>query len=372
MAIKIAYIITRADDFGGAQAHLVSLAAKMQERGHTVVVLAGGTGPLFKELSRLKIAFQELKHLVHPLNPFKDLAAIFEARSFLKKFKPDLVATHSNKAGFVGRLAAFSLKLPAVHTSHGFLFLERPKSFTGRFYRLAEKLAAVVGQMVICVSQSEYNTAAAFKVIPPNKMLVVHNGLQDFPESFRAQPEKEPVRLIMVARFAPPKDQAALLYALAGLKELKFNLQFVGDGKGLVAAKALAQELGLSEKTEFLGTRSDVNLLLVKANIFVLSSRREGFPISILEAMRAALPVVAAEVGGVAEAVIDKETGFLFAAGSAEELRAHLKELILKPALRKELGQAGRKRFLANFSLEKQVEETAEVYQKALKAPLKY
>lgn len=342
----------------------------MKARGHDALVLAGGQGVFFKKLALKKVPFEALKNLVHPVSPLKDLAAFFELRRVLKRVRPALVATHSNKAGFLGRLVAFSLKIPAVHTSHGFLFMDKPSSVRGLFYRFMEMVAAKLGQMVICVSQGEFDMAAALKVIPENKMAVVRNGLNDLEVAFRAKPEEEPVRLVMVARFAAPKDQATLLKALSDLKEFAFSLQFIGDGAGLNEAKALARDLGLAEKTEFLGERGDVEDLLAKASIFVLSSKREGFPISILEAMRAGLPVVASDVGGVSEAVIEEETGFLFAPGDALSLRTHLKELFLNPTLRQRLGQAGRKRFLEQFSLEKQVEETCEAYQQMLKRAL--
>jgi len=267
----------------------------------------------------------------------------------------------------LGRLAARKLKIPVVHTSHGFLFGGGKETITGRFYRLMEKLAAAAGSMVIAVSQSEYNCAADLQVIAKEKMVVIHNGIADLEEMFRADAGREPVRMIMVARFARPKDHLTLLEALSALKELPWSLQLVGDGRGRKRAEDLVRQLGLAGRVEFTGTRDDVNELLAESSIFVLSSRREGFPISILEAMRAGLPVVAARVGGIDEAVAEGKSGFLFEAGDSAGLSRHLEKLILEPQLREELGRAGRQLYLERFTLRKMVDQTVGVYDQLVK-----
>ncbi len=342
------------------------LATALKVRGEDVTVLAGSGGALFDALKSSGICCLLLTNLVHPVKPLRDMAVYREIRSRLRELKPDLVSTHSNKAGFLGRLAAHNLKIPVVHTSHGFLFGGRKQTLTCRFYRLMEKFAAARGDLVITVSQSEYNLAAALRVIPPEKMAVIHNGLPDMKTNLQAHPESEPARIIMVARFASPKDHRTLIRALGGLKELHWRLMLVGDGRERPAAEALVNKLGLTEKVDFPGVRPDVEELLAASSIFVLSSLREGFPISILEAMRAGLPVVASRVGGVAEAVADGETGFLFEPGDEPALKLKLAELITNPSLRRQMGLAGQKRIQANFSLNQMAEKTMIVFKKVV------
>jgi len=359
---RICFVITRADDLGGAQVHVLELAEALKERKFEVQVAAGGGGVLFEALEQLGITCHRVKNMVHPVKPGRDLAALKELRGMLQKLKPDLVTTHSNKAGFLGRLAARSLNLPVVHTSHGFLFNQKKRSVAGRFYKFMEKLAARVGDKVIAVSESEFETARALGVIPVEKMAVVHNGLPGLEKAFRCDPEKHPPKLVMVARFAPPKDHETLLKALCGLQNKDWTLDLVGDGPGLKKAEALAEKLGLTERVNFLGDRADVPQVLAGAQVFVLSSKREGFPLSILEAMRAGLPVVAAQVGGIAEAVKEKESGLLFQPGDAGVLREHLSALIDDPKMRKSMGETGRMRFEKYFTLEKMVDKTLSVY----------
>lgn len=338
------------------------LAVALKERGEDVTVLAGGGGLLFGALEKNGVDCLKLKHLIHPIHPLRDMAAFSEIRAVLRDLSPDLVTTHSNKAGLLGRVAARSLKIPVVHTSHGFLFSGRELSAAGWFYRFMEKLAAKTGDKVIVVAESEYNLAERFGVIRPRKMAIIHNGLPDCNPPALADPEIDPPQLTMVARFAEPKDHHTLLRALAGLKDLDWNLTLVGDGPGRVSAENLAADMGIKERVSFTGLREDVFRLLVESQVFILSSGREGFPLSILEAMRVGLPVVASKVGGVSEAVRDGENGFLFPPGDVDSLAEKLKQLLGNPSLRRKMGRAGRQRFLENFTLDQMVEKTMQVY----------
>ena len=329
-------------------------------------MLAGGDGILFDQLAGLGVPFHKLKRLVHPIKPWKDWNAYREIREVLLKINPDLVTTHSNKAGLLGRLAARSLIIPVIHTSHGFLFSDRPTSLAGCFYRLMEKIAAALGSKVIAVSESEFTAAEKLKVIPAGKMAVVYNGLPELNPPSPASPVSEPPCLVMVARFAKPKDHATLLKALGNLKQLPWTIQFVGDGGGQAQAENLTNMLGIAERVRFLGTVADVTPILAGSQILVLSSGREGFPLCILEGMRAGLPVVAAAVGGVGEAVVDGKTGFLFPPGNVEKLQEKLARLISDPQLRVAMGKAGRERFLQYFTLDKMLEKTMAVYRSIL------
>jgi glycosyltransferase involved in cell wall biosynthesis len=322
---------------------------------------------LFEQLNERKVPFRLLKKLVHPIRPLQDWQALREIKTVLQELQPDLVATHSNKAGLLGRWAARSLGLPVVHTSHGFLFTGREKSTAGLFYRFIEKVFASMGDRVIVVAESERQAADALKVIADEKMAVIHNGLPDIKENWQADPGAEPPGIVMVARFAAPKDHLTLLKALSGLKDLQWSLELVGDGSGRLEAEKLVEDLGIGDRVEFLGMRLDVQVVLARNQIFVLSSRREGFPLGILEAMRAGLPVVASDIGGVKEAVADGRSGLLFPPGSVEKLKQALAELLRGPELRRKMGAEGRRRYKQFFNLEQMVDKTLSLYRKMLR-----
>jgi len=169
----------------------------------------------------------------------------------------------------------------------------------------------------------------------------------------------------MVARFADFKDHGVLLRAFAKVPG-QARLKLVGDGKTLPAAKTLAEELGIRDRVEFKGVRSDVPEILAQTDVFVLASKTETLPISILEAMRAGLPVIASDVGGISEEVVDGETGLLVPAGSVEELSGALKRLLADRQLRVAMGNAGRRRFERLFLAETMLERTQALYEEVL------
>jgi glycosyltransferase involved in cell wall biosynthesis len=170
----------------------------------------------------------------------------------------------------------------------------------------------------------------------------------------------------MVARFEPQKDHATLLRALGGLLRHSWDLDLVGDGPLRPEMETLASSLGIQERVHFLGQRRDVDRILSQSQISVLVSNWEGFPLSILEAMRAGLPVVASGVGGVAEAVADGKTGYVVPQGDAEALRNRIERLVASPDLRVELGTNGRRRYEQHFTLDRLVAKTLLVYQNVL------
>jgi glycosyltransferase involved in cell wall biosynthesis len=170
----------------------------------------------------------------------------------------------------------------------------------------------------------------------------------------------------MVARLARWKDQPTLLHALSGLKDLDWQLECVGDGPLRGQLEELAQSLGLTSRVTFLGFRRDVPERIAEAQVFLLISKWEGFPRSILEAMRAGLPVVASDVGGVQESVVDGTTGFVIPRGDVVRLRECLRKLITSSELRVSMGEAGRARYEEKFTFDRLVERTTKVYESVL------
>jgi glycosyltransferase involved in cell wall biosynthesis len=170
----------------------------------------------------------------------------------------------------------------------------------------------------------------------------------------------------MVARYGAQKDHPTLLRALASLQRHPWELDLIGDGPLMGDTEALARELGLAGRVHFLGQRNDVDRRLASAQISLLITNWEGFPLSILEAMRAGLPVVASDVGGVAESVRDGESGFLVARGDVAQLRDRIERLLADPHLRRRLGASGRERFVRDFTLDVSVAKTLAVYRDTL------
>jgi glycosyltransferase involved in cell wall biosynthesis len=359
--LKIVQIVTRSDNIGGAQVHLRDLSLELLNRGHSVQVLVGGKGPFLLEMERCGIPVRSLKHLIRPVNPWRDVLAFLELRRLLRLLEPDLAATHTSKAGVIGRLAAWSLGIPAVYTAHGWSFIQEAGPIMKRVYALAEKFAGLLSAGVITVSEYDRSFCLKHRILPPEKVATVHNGIPDVPY-IPSEQDTEIPWLIMVARLERPKNHIALLKALALLQHLEWEMNLVGDGPLRSDIEQAVSRLGLTGRVNLLGARGDVPDLLRKFQIFVLCSDMEGLPISILEAMRSGLPVIASDVGGVAEMVDHGVNGFLVRKGCVEELAGRLEVLVRGKELRRRMGAASRQKYEELFHLSGMVDGTLAVY----------
>jgi glycosyltransferase involved in cell wall biosynthesis len=365
--MRILYVITRGDEIGGAQVHVRDLASAMRAAGHEVTVLAGMAGALFDQLADRQVPFRHVSDLVRPIVPHRDLSALRQLKALFRELRPDLVSTHSSKAGWLGRLAARQLRIPVIFTAHGWAFTEGVPRVQRRFYALAERLMSPLAERIITVSEYDRTLALANGIAGANKITRIHNGVHRCNGSVRPS-SPTAVRIVMIGRFSQQKDHAGLLPALARLSRLDWTLDLVGDGPLQAQAIALAGSLGIGNRVRFLGARDDVCELLHAADVSVLISNWEGFPRSILEAMSIGLPVVASDVGGVSEAVREGVTGFLVPRKDLRLLTERLELLITRADLRLALGTMGRRRYEEEFRFELMFERTVALYQQILRA----
>jgi glycosyltransferase involved in cell wall biosynthesis len=271
------------------------------------------------------------------------------------------VHANSSKAGVVGRLAAWLARVPVrIFTVHGWAFAQhqRPASLV---YLWLDRIVRPLTTTFICVSERTLEEGLAARTCVESRAVVIPNAV-DVEATPRAPLDGEPPRVVSVGRLKAPKDFATLLEALAAI-DVAFTCEIVGDGPDRDAL-AGAAPAGI----ELLGERTDVPEQLAASDVFVLSSRSEGMPISVLEAMAAGLPVVASSVGGVPEVVRDGETGIVVPPGDVGALAAALQRVLADAGLRQRFGAAGRARALAEFDLRPFGEAHRQVYDEALAA----
>jgi glycosyltransferase involved in cell wall biosynthesis len=364
--LRIVYIVTTASPIGGAQIHVRDLAAAVSAQGHFSAVITSGSGPFIEDLRRLGIPVVVLRHLSVPINPWHDVRALREVRTALTELRPELISTHSSKAGILGRLAGRSLRIPVVFTVHGWAFTPGVPPLQASVYRQVERLVGPLASKIITVSEFDRRLGLAARITDEDRIVTVHNGVPDVPQNRRADPGRAPVRLVMVARFGAQKDHPTLFRALAGLRDHAWELDLIGDGPLRNEVEALAAALGLDGRVRFLGQRTDVDQILANAQISLLVTNWEGFPRSILESMRAGLPVVASSVGGIAESVRDEENGYLVPRGDEPLLRERVRRLLASPALRARMGTSGRARYEQDFTLDHTMNRTLAVYHSVL------
>lgn len=360
--LRIAFVITRSDTIGGAAVHVRDLATALAKVGHRVRVFVGGGGMYVGHLADRGVDVVSIPSLVRELAPRQDAQAIRQLRQRLQEFGPDLVSTHSSKAGWLGRLVAYGLDIPVLFTAHGWAFTAGVAQPLRSVYCVAEMVAARFATLIVTVSDFDRELALRWKVTPASHITTVHNGVPDIDRCLLAQPDTTPPVIAMIARLDTPKDHPLLFRALATLTYRPFQIMLIGDGPFEDRLRKMAYALGIGDRVQFLGFQDDVRTHLATAQIFALVSEWEGFPRSVLEAMRAGLPVVASQVGGVGESVVDGQTGYLCPRGDMETLRNRLSRLLENPALRQRMGQAGRIRYLERFTMERLMGETMAVY----------
>ena len=371
MKVKILHVITLSET-GGAQRIVEGLVRGLVKDGRFDVTLACGPGEdLVIRLSDCLPGDRivRLKHMRRPITPIFDALGYLELFGLIRSERYDIVHCHSTKAGVLGRMAAATAAVKGiVFTAHGWSFSEGVSPVSRAVYILAEKLAARLTDRILCVSEYDRRLGLAVGIHSRGDLTVLKNGIDLAPYLAGQRddwPSDRPVRLCTVGRLADAKDPETLIRALGLLRKRvgdRFSFDFIGDGPLLRKVSEAVRTNKLDDLVHFLGNRSDVPTQLFKHDVFVLSSSWEGLPVSVMEAMAAGLPVVATNVGGVPELVESGVSGLLSPRRDPHGLASNLERLIVDPSLRRSLGDAGRKRALANFGQDRMVQETITNY----------
>lgn len=365
--LHVVFVITRSDVIGGAQVHVRDMAARLLADGHRATVLVGGQGPLLREFDLLNIEWIRVPPLAQPIDIKKDTMSLFFILRMLRRLRPDIVSTHTAKAGMLGRLASAALSIPVIFTAHGWsMNPDRLGNARARLFRLFESLGGRFSDGIINVCRFEYDLALRHGVAPQDRLFIVHNGIKDS-TCYQSDPKRTPPRIVMVARMEHPKDHGSLLYALSRLLHFEWTLDLVGEGPLMPQVRSLVRQLGLAGRVVFSGDCGwDVRERLGQAQIFALTTRSEGFPRCILEAMRAGLPVIASDVAGIGEAIQEGVTGYLISRGDSESLAARLETLVISPELRATMGENGRRRYQSLFTFDLMYKKTVACYESVL------
>jgi len=357
---RIAYLIT-SSEIGGAQTHVADLLRAM--RGQVdAVLMAGGNGPLFDLARDLGIPSVRLAGMDNALSPAKAVRALQEVVSALRQAAPDIIHTHSAKASALGRIAGRLLNIPVVYTVHGFAYKPAAPWKHRTVARVAEWLLAPLTSQVICVSEAERAMAARLP-IRKDQVTVIPNGIADMPQ--RANPGAPLRRIVTVMRLAAPKRPDLLIDAFAAAALPECEMVIAGDGPQRDMLERLANE-HCTGRVRFVGSTNDIPTLLSNAQAFVLASDHEGAPISILEAMRAGLPIVASDLPGIRDQLDDGACGMLIDNNDTQAFTMALQHLADNDIERIALGHAARARWASRFGLDPMVDATSSVYQRTL------
>lgn len=359
--MKILYVITKSE-IGGAQMHVSQLMRGMIAQGHTVGLVSYPGGWLEHEARSMGAQFFPNTSFSNAYNPFAVFASIRKLRAIARTFTPDIACCHSSGAGFFWRLGIRN-KIPTTYTAHSWAFTTGAPFSRRIIAIIAEKIVARYTSKIICVSEYDRQLALRYGITSRNKLVTIHNGVVLMPEVVRTP--HTPVRVLSIGRLAYPKEYGLLIEAFTTVSS-DASLTIVGNGPMYTALTTQIRSLGLEQKVTTLTEKKpqDIAGILATADIFILLSKHEGFPMTILEAMSARLPVVASRVGGIPEA-IDPTTGILVG-NSIGDVREALTTLIIDETLRLRMGNTARQRAESEFSIDQFLQRTLQVYEEVL------
>ena len=385
--MKIVHIITRLI-LGGAQENTLITCKLLAQRGHNVTLITGPAigpeGELFNQTKGQDYKVIVLQRLRRAINPFNDAVGYFQIKKLLRQLQPDIVHTHSAKAGILGRFAAHSLKRATkiVHTIHGLAFHQYQSQWLNKFYIAIEKSAAKRTDFFISVADAMTAQATAAGISRPEQFVTAYSAIEedDFLEPISQERKRDfrrkykidedAIVLVTIARLFMLKGHE---YIIESAKQLsrqydKCIWMFVGDGNLSDHFKQQVRQLGLAEKVKFTGLLppSQIPLAIQSSDILVHCSLREGLARTLPQAMLSGKPAVSFDVDGARE-VVNENTGRLIEPKNIEQLTKACAELIEDKDLRKKLGENGRESVKEKFAPETMVDTIEAVYEKLIK-----
>lgn len=384
--MKIVHVIARLN-VGGAALHVLQLAREQTRRGHDVLVVAGtlaaGEESMEYIADDLGVQVYKLPALQRELSVEADSSATRELREIIRARRPDVLHTHTAKAGATGRIAATlagsARPKAVVHTYHGHVLSGYFSRRWEHLFRRIESVLALTTGTLIAVSDEVRDDLVGFGVAGPERFVVVPYGFDlpawsDADDAARTRIRKElglgadtfaigwAGRLTAIKR---PLDLVRTLRAVVD-SGVDAQLVLVGDGELRGDVEALARELGVAGRTRFAGFQQRIREWYAAVDASLLTSANEGTPVVAIESLAAGRPVVATRAGGTGTVVQDGTSGYLLEIGDIAGLAARLAELARDPELRRRLGEAGAADVRERFTVSRMADEIDAVYARLL------
>jgi glycosyltransferase involved in cell wall biosynthesis len=377
---RICHIITLLE-LGGAQQNTLHTVAHLDRRRFQVSLIAGAGGHLDGEAAAIPdLEVHLLPELRREVHAGRDLLALVRLVAILRKMQPDLVHTHSSKAGILGRWAAHLAGVPrVVHTIHGFGFHPRMPFLKRRLFQTLEVWAAPLTTRFLAVSSANLEAGVHAGLFPRDKARILRSGvvLAPFRNGISAGRLREDLGIPsgaplagMVACLKPQKAPSDFVAAAARVATRLPDAHFllVGDGELRAEVEEDVRRLGMAGRFHLLGWRRDVPCIFKNLDLLVLTSLWEGLPRVVPEAMAAGIPVVATRVDGTPEVVVEGETGFLVEPHDVENLSERIAWLLSHRDAAKRMGERGRGR-VGEFDIDVMVRRQEELYEELLSSP---
>jgi glycosyltransferase involved in cell wall biosynthesis len=368
MKKKVLYLITKSV-IGGAQRYVIDLATNLPSNFEPVVVCGPG-GELIGKLTEKDVRVITIPSLGRNVSFFKDLKSFFKIISILKKERPDILHLNSSKAAALGALAGRLAGVrKIIFTGHGWAFNERRDVFSKIIIAKIHWLTMLLSHTTIAVSRKTARDVSGFFFVQ-KKIHQVHNGIGDVEflpvEEARKIISPDTKSGIWIGTISELHKNKGLDFMIKAIKRLSeasdWKFFIIGDGEEKKYLKELIHTNSLEERVVLCGQIPDTAKLLKAFDIFTLTSRTEAFPYALLEAGKAGLPVIASEVGGIPEVIENGKNGLLVSPGDIDAIASKLQDLIQNKGKRESLGSELNKKVSGEFSLQKMLDETMEIY----------
>ena len=379
--VKVLRLFSRLN-VGGPSVHVILLTAGLKDRGYETRLVIGQESPregnLFDLARRKGVAWMAMPGLGRAVQPWDDLRALVGLFRLMRRYRPDIVHTHTAKAGVLGRLAARAAGVPVVvHTFHGHVLRGYFGALATAFYRALERRLASLSDVVIAVSDAVKSDLVALGVAGDAKIRVIPLGLDLEPltaalarGSLREEAgvARGAPLVGIVGRLAPIKDVESFLRAAAEVVEALPAARFavVGDGAERTLLEDECRRLGLAARVHFHGWRRDMAEVYGDLDVVVNCSRNEGTPVALIEALAAARPVVATRVGGTPDLLGDGRRGLLVPAGDPSALAAAILETLRSPGPAAARAREGQAYVLVHHSARRLLDDVDALYRELL------
>lgn len=383
--MRVAHVITRLIVGGAQENTIATVVGHHTQLGCEVSLISGPTtgaeGSLEHSVRAAGVNLQIVPEIVRPVHPLKDFIALRKLTTLFRDQKPDIVHTHSGKAGVLGRLAAARAGVPVIiHTLHGPSFGPFQGSLANWVFTAAERHAAKVTTHFICVADAMTQQYLAAGIASPEHYTTIRSGFDIGPylcaendPALRAQLGFAPDDIIIgkVARLFELKGHDDLLNIAPTLiqNEPRLKFLFLGDGPWRERLENRVRELKLSGHVRFAGLvpPTEVARYIGIMDMLVHLSRREGLPRALPQALAAGKPVIAFDADGAREVCMTGVTGHLITIGDDKELARAIHELATNPELRRKYGSAGQALVREQFPTQRMVDSIYELYQRFTK-----
>ncbi|UCF67324.1 MAG: glycosyltransferase family 4 protein [Acidobacteriota bacterium] len=375
--MKVCHVITKLE-LGGAQQNTLYTIRHLDRRRFAPMLIAGPGGLLDEQAAALEdVPFETCPHLDRALHPARDLTALVDLTRRLRAWRPQVVHTHSSKAGILGRLAAWLAGVPVIiHTVHGWGFHPGQGAVRRRAFVIAERVASLMTTQLVCVSRANAETGAALRIAPLEAFEVIHSGVElgRFRQASGSGALRRRLGLDgrvplvgMVACFKPQKAPLDFVAVAARVAAARPDAQFVlaGDGELRPDVERAIAEAGLRGRCHLLGWCREPEKVIGDLDVMVLTSLHEGLPRVIPEAMAAGKPVVATAVDGSPEAVLDGQSGFLHQPGDTASMARDVLRLLADAELAHRMVEAGREQ-ARGWDIDEMVRHQERLYERLL------